>query len=173
MDKEETPDPRSNVFTAQDGIRLAEQLRQDFKGLAGQLSQIQALLATSQKNQIAMMEDITTIQAGLSESRFTRLELELREAELERDAAERNLRNIEKKVEIKQNVRDEQIDTHERIRQAATGALLDLEKQKKESDAAFYLELRRMVIKTIVVGVTGGILAFIAWLIRLYITQGG
>jgi hypothetical protein len=167
----------ADPFTAQDAARLFDLIQQGFKKIGGDISDLSNRVAVTQKNYLEILERIEKVQEGLSENRIGRLELELREAEIEREIAERNLRLAEEKVNIKETQKDKQIDTHERMKAVAAEAHIDIERKRKESNEAFILDVRRSIIKAVLVslsvaGVTGAI-GFIWWLFQLYVNRGG
>ena len=121
------------------------------------------------------MELLARIDSGLAENRVGRLEAELRESELDRDMAEQRLKAAEEKLNLKRNTSVEAVDTKEKIRAASTAIYADLERQKKENEAAFWTDVKRTIIKGVLVtlsisGVTGAI-AFIWWLFMLYLNR--
>jgi hypothetical protein len=172
-----TPPPGPiEPFTARDGVRLFSVIDSMTKRISSSLEEQSNRLAIIQKSGIEMTELLRLIEAEFSESRIGRLELEIQEAERERDIAERNLKAVEEKLLQKQSVKDQNVDTNERIKSAAAAAYSDLEKKKKESSEAFLLDLKRSIVKavltTLAVGAVSGTIAFIWFLVQLYLNRG-
>lgn len=176
-DKRLTPPRPGDAFTAQDGAYLYALIDRVRKEIEAELSNINARLAVAQKNHIEMLETLNIIETGLSEQRVGRLEIEVKETELELAIAEQRRKAVEEKLALKKDVKDNQIDTNEKIKAAATAAYSDLEKKKKESDEAFFMDLRRSIIKAVLISLavsgTAGVMAFIYWLFMLYVNRGG
>lgn len=174
IEKPATPRP-GDPFTAQDATYLYALINRMMKEIKAELEMIRERLAVQQKNHIDMLELLNVIESGLSESRVGRLEIEVMETELEKELAERQLRAVEEKLNRKQAVKDQQIDTHEKIKQAAAVAYADLEKKRKEADEAYRLEVKRGIIKAVLqalaVSATFGTIAFVWWLIQMYVNR--
>jgi hypothetical protein len=179
MTKEDIPvTPRpADPFTAQDGARLFTLIDTMTKRISSTLEEQSNRLAIMQRNDIKILELLQLIEAESSDSRLKRLELEIEEAERERKVAEENLRAIESKISQKQNIKDQNQDTGDKYKAAAASALSDIEKRRKDESAAFLLDLKRSIIKAVLVslsvGAVTGTIAFIWWLFQLYLNRGG
>lgn len=158
-------------MTAQDGAQLAA----GQKEILDVVRQFSNRMASLQRNMIEILEVLGRIDTGLSETRVGRLEAELRETELERDLAERHLKALEEKLALKKDVSEKAVSTDEKIRQAAKTAQVELERQKKETDAAYWVDVRRGIVKTVLTTLAvSGVLAtvaFVSWLIQLYVNR--
>lgn len=161
----------TDPMTAQDGAHIQtsiQELTDLVKGFSNRIANLQL-------SNIQIVELLARIDSGLAENRVGRLEAELRESELDRDMAEQRLKAAEEKLNLKRNTSVEAVDTKEKIRAASTAIYADLERQKKENEAAFWTDVKRTIIKGVLVtlsisGVTGAI-AFIWWLFMLYLNR--
>jgi hypothetical protein len=179
MTKEDLPvTPRpSDSFTASDGMRLFTMIDGNLKRISSTFEDFSNRLANIQRQSIKMIELLEIIESESAESRIGRLELEIEEAQRERDLAERNLQAVTEKLNQKQTIKDKSADTGERIKAVASDVLADADRKKRESREAWLEDLRRSAIKTalniLVAGsVTGGI-AFIWFLVQLYLNRTG
>jgi len=170
-----TPKPMDS-FTAQDGARLFSMIDAGLKRISSSFEEFSNRLAITNRQNLEILNLLRLIEAESNESRVGRLQLEIEEAERERDIAERNLKAIEEKLNQKQNIKDQNVDTGEKLKAAAASALSDLDKKKKESSEAFLLDLKRSIVKAVLVslsiGAVTGAIAFIWWLFQLYLNRG-
>jgi hypothetical protein len=161
----------TDPMTAQDGVQILTQVRELTDIIKGFSNRISVL----QNNNITILEVLARIDSGLAGSRAGRLEAELREMELEKELAERRLKVVEEKLEIKKNESSQSSDTNEKIRAGTASVIADLEKQRKENADAFWLDVRRSIVKgvlvTLSVGAVTATLAFIWWLVMLYMNR--
>lgn len=164
----------TDSFTAKDGARLFIMISDLSKRIEGELQTSRAQIAILNEKIISILETQSRIEAGLSDSRITRLELDLRDAELERDAAEIALRKAEEKLTLKKDVKDASIDTQEKLKNVATSALESVERQKQAARSARWEDLKWSIVKAIAislsVGFAGAAVAFI-WRLVLW-SQG-
>lgn len=170
-----TPRP-ADPFTAQDGARLFTLIDTGLKRISSLLEEQSNRLAIMQRNDIKILEILNIIEDGLTTSRMGRLELEIQETERERDIAEAALRAVEEKLNLKVTAKDQTAGTDEKIKVAAQAAYTDIEKRRKEEEAAFQTDLKRSILKAILislsVGAVSGFLGFIWWLVQLYLSRG-
>lgn len=168
-DQQRPTDP----FTAKDGAALFIELKRVEARIVTEILGLSNRIATLQRDYTQIREGLLRIEGGLSDSRVARLELEVRETELEKEVAERNLQAIEEKLSRKQSIKASSVDTNERIQKVAAGAWEDLEKKRREAQAAYITDLKRSVIKAALSALTVLIMTaiggFIWWLIQLYI----
>ena len=161
----------TDPMTDQDGVQILTQVRELIDIVRGFSNRISVL----QNNNITILEVLARIDSGLAGTRAGRLETELREVELEKDLAERRLKVLEEKLELKKNESSQSSDTNEKIRAGTASVIADLEKQRKENEAAFWLDVRRSIIKgvlvTLSVGAVTGTIGFIWWLVMLYMNR--
>jgi len=161
----------TDPMTAQDGVQILTQVREltdIVKGFSNRISVLQS-------NNITILEVLARIDSGLAGTRAGRLEAELREVEIEKDLAEQRLRALQEKLEIKKNESSQSSDTNEKIRAGTASVIADLEKQRKENSDAFWLDVRRSIIKgvlvTLSISAVTATLAFIWWLVQLYVSR--
>lgn len=175
-DANPTPRPQ-DPFTAQDGARLFASINQELKAIASALTMISGTLSNILNKEITTLEQLSRIEEGLSGSRITRLEQEVKEAELELARAEAAKLAAEEKLRLKAEVKDSSIDTQERLRRVASNQWEDLERQKRAAQDAKIQDLKWSVIKAVVtwgsVGLLGIIIAFLWYLVQGYINRGG
>lgn len=161
----------ADPMTAQDGAKIMTavgELNQTVSAFSNRIALIQG-------SQLQIIELLTRIDGSLSLNRAGRIEVELREAELEFDIAERQLNAIKEKLDLKKNVNNQTVDTQEKIRTASATIYADLERQKKDEEAKYWLDVRRSIIKAVLIslsvaGVSGAI-AFIWWLFQFYLSS--
>jgi hypothetical protein len=172
-----TPPPRpGDPFTAQDGLRLYDLINSMSKRQSSSIDTLASQITTIHKLMIELNALAQVIEEGLTENRVGRLEMELREAMLEKEVAERNLKAKEEKLNLKQSVKENNsVDTQERMNIAAAKAYAEIEKKEKETRDVFVLDLKRSIIKAVLVslaiGATSGTLAFLWWLFQQYINR--
>jgi hypothetical protein len=161
----------ADPMTAQDGARIqtsVQELSDLVKGFSNRIANLQM-------SDIRILELLSQIESGLSESRVGRLEAELKEVEIERNIAEQRYRAMEEKLEIKKNANVVAVDTNEKIKAATKSIYDDLQKQKEEDEAAFWKDLRRSIVKAVLislsVGAVTGTVGFIWWLVMLYVNR--
>ncbi len=161
-------DRPSDPFTAQDAARLFALIDGIRKDVVEKTEELEERI-------ISLQGQAGRIEGSLSENRIGRLELELREAEIDLKNAERNRRGLEEKLNIKKDAVSHSTDTHEKIQ--TISAYAELEKKKRESDEAFRIDLKRGAIKAAVNVLVGGgvlsIVGFFWWLVQLYVNRGG
>lgn len=133
-----TAQDAAQLFTLIDGIK--KELIEKIDELEGRITSIQ--------------NHASRIEGSLSENRVGRLELELRDAEIDLQEADRKRWALEEKLNIKKEAVSHSTDTHEKIK--AISAYAELEKKRRESDAAFQIELKRGAIKAAVNVLVGG-----------------
>ena len=165
------PTPRPNdLFTAQDASKA-------FADLALELRGIRKLLSDVLSKQIMDLEQLSRIEEGLSGSRINRLEQEVREAELELERAEASRRTAEERLKLKSEVKENNIDTQEKLKRIAASSYEDLEKQRRADQEAFKKDIVRGAVKYVVNGLAMGgtlaVLAFLWYLVQLYMSRGG
>jgi len=176
IEKNPTPPPErpADPFTAKDGAQLYSLFDKFQKDVLQQLSD---LSNTLKGNQLDIIDLLSQVAAGLSSSRSGRLDAELKEAELEREAAEWNLRAIEEKLNIKREVKDKTLDTEQKIQTVASSTYASLEEKRRADREAKIEELKWNAIKAVVgaLSVAGSfsIIAFLWWLFQQYINRGG
>jgi hypothetical protein len=158
-------------MTAQDGAHLqtsVQELTDMVKGFSNRIANLQM-------SDIRILELLSQIETGLSESRVGRLEAELKEVEIERNIAEQRYRAMEEKLEIKKNANVVAVDTNEKIKVATKSIYDDLQKQKDDEEAAFWKDLKRSIIKAVLislaVGGMGSVVGFLWWLVMLYVNR--
>lgn len=175
--EEPHPTPRpSDPFTSQDGARLFAQISQDLAKISASLGTISGTLANILNKQIIGLEQLNRIEAGLSGSRINRLEQEVKEAELELERAETARKLAEDKLRLKSEVKDNNVNTQERLQQVANTAFEKLEREKRAERDSKIQDLRWTIIKAVAtwgaIGIVGLIVAVIGFIIRLYFMQG-
>jgi len=173
-----TPPPRpADPLTAQDGLRLFTLINDGQKRLEGLFSELSNRLATMQAQVIRIAGKVDVIAEDTAHNRNKRFELELEEAEREKEIAEAALHAIEQKIAKKQNLKDETQDTGERLKLIAASALSEAESQKKKSREERFEDLRWSVTKAVVtwgaIGLVGFVFAVIWFLVQLYLNRGG
>jgi hypothetical protein len=177
MSPNSVPERPADPMTSQDGARLYAMVENYFKEINNQIKGLSGMIASLQRQQIESLSLLNIIESGLSQSRVNRLEIEVREAELERERAEKNLEVMKERLHIKQEVKDKSVSTNERIQAVTASTVADLEQKRRESSAAFRVDLGRSMVKAVLTALavsgTFGTLAFIWWLIQLYVNQGG
>jgi len=170
-----TPKPMDS-FTAQDGARLFSMIDAGLKRISSSFEEFSNRLAITNRQNLEILNLLRLIEAESNESRVGRLQLEIEEAERERDIAERNLKAIEEKLNQKQNIKDQNVDTGEKLRAAAVAVVTDIDKQKNEKNAARLEDIKWTAIKTVITIVVGGMatgfIAFIWFLVQLYLNRG-
>lgn len=173
-----TPPPRPvDPLTSQDGIRLFSMIDGNMRKISSTLEELSNRLAINQKNDIKILEILNIIEEGLTSSRMGRLELEIKETERERDLAEAAYRAAQDKLNLKQIAKEGTQGTDERIKNAAKEAYTDIEKVKKQDREKWLEDLRRSIIKAVLISfaVSGsaGVVGFIWFLIQLYLNRAG
>jgi predicted nucleotidyltransferase component of viral defense system len=170
IDRQIEQDRPSDPFTAQDAARL-------FASIDGIKKEVMEKIGELEKRIIAVQGHAARIESSQSETRVGRLELELMEAEKDLEIAERNRRNLEEKINLKKEAVTHSADTNEKIKVVAVGAFADLEKQRREANAAKLYDLKWSAIKAGVNVLAGGaalgIVAFIWFLVQLFLNRGG
>lgn len=172
-----TPTPRpADPFTSQDGLRLYSLIDSGFKRLEPLLSDFSNRLATMQLQIIKTNDMVKLIEADTADNRIKRLEIEIEEAERERQAAELALRSAQEKLQKRQTVKDENNDTGERLKQIAASAVTDAESKKKQSREEKLDEIKWAAVKAIAtmlaVGFATGVIGFAWFLVQLYLNRG-
>lgn len=161
-----TPRPQ-DPFTAQDATKA-------FAALTSELRSIKDLLANILNKEIATLEQLSRIEESSSGSRIARLEQEFREAEIERELAEAALHKAEERLQAKSALKENTIDTQERLNRLAKSSYEDLERQKRAERDSKIADLKFSALKAVItwgaVGIVGLVLAFIWFYVRLYIT---
>src|SRR5688572_4458729 len=179
IDRNPTPPPErpADPFTAKDGAQLYSLFDKFQKDVLEQLRGLSNRVAAMQGNQLDIMDLLTRVESGLSSSRSGRLDAELKEAELEREVAERTLRALEEKLNIKREVKDKTLDTEQKIQTVASTTYANLEEKRRAERDAKIEELKWNAIKAVVgaLSVAGSfsIIAFLWWLFQQYINRGG
>lgn len=173
--EEKNPTPRpGDPFTAQDGARLFAELSSIVERMKEDLRTVKGATATLQSQHLTILEAIARVERGLASSRFDRLELELREAELEKEVAEKNLKAKEEKLEKKREVKDHTIDTQDRFKTVASATYEEIEEKKRKDREAKIEDIKLGALKTLVnwgvIGIVGVVVSFILFLFRMYIT---
>jgi chromosome segregation ATPase len=172
MDEQRPSDP----LTALEAAGLFAQIKDLAKDYRQELQRIRAQLATINKQHLEILETLARIEAGSSASRIDRLEIELKEAELDKEAAELALQKAQEKLNIKQDVRKHTLDTQERIKEVAAGAIVDLEKRRQAEREERFRDIKWSAVKAIIVtgavGLAAGVFGFVWWLIQLYVSRG-
>jgi hypothetical protein len=170
----------TDPMTAQDGAQViaeAQKILSEIKTIRDLVNGFSNRIATLQRNNADILEVLARIDTGLAENRIGRLEAELRETELERDLAERRLKILDEKVDIKKNATIQGVDTNDKIRAASASMIADLERQKKEDDEIYWRDVKRSSIKAIVISLSVGgvsaIIGFVWFLVQLYLNRGG
>lgn len=171
-----TPPPRpADPMTALDGARLLTMITAVEARLNGSIGELSNRLASLQRQMIEMSNLVRLIEADTSNTRIKRLELEIEEAEQEKQAAENRLRIAEERLAKKQTIKDENVDTGERLKAVAAAAISDAERQRKETDAAFLIDLKRSILKAVLISLSvsavGGLIAFFWFLAQLYLNR--
>lgn len=171
IDPNPTPRPQ-DPFTAQDAARAFASLELKIDKLIESLGIMSGTLANILNKEITTLEQLSRIEEGLSGSRIGRLEQEIREAELEREVAEAALRKAEDKLRLKSEVKEKTVDTQEHLRQVASSAYQDLEKQRRAEIDAKIQDLKWTIIKTLAVssaiGIAAAIGRFLWFLVETY-----
>ena len=161
----------TDPITAQDGVQILTQVKELREIIMGFSNRISVL----QNNNLTILEVLARIDSGLAGTRAGRLEAELREVELDKDLAEQRLKALQEKLEIKKNESSQSLDTNEKIRAGTASVIADLEKQRKENESAFWLDVRRSIIKgvlvTLSISAVTATLAFLWWLVMLYLSR--
>lgn len=169
-------DRPSDPMSAQDGARLYNLIDNYFKGLNERIGDLSARLSKVEKNQIDTLGIVNLIDAGASQSRVNRLQMDLKESELELQQAEAAVEALRTKLALKENIKNQSVDTNERIQSAAASAVSTLEAKKRESRAVFLADLKITFVKGVVgflaISISGGVLAFVFFLIQLYLNRG-
>lgn len=170
-----TPRP-TDSFTAQDATRLYTMIDVGLRKISSTMEDFSNRMALMQRNDIEILNILKLIEAESADNRVKRLELEIEEAERERDLAERNLQAIESKLAQKQTIKDQNADTGEKMKAAAAAVISDSERKKKESSEAFLLDLKRSILKAVLislsVGAVTGVIGFVWFLVQLYLNRG-
>lgn len=174
---EKNPTPRpGDPFTAQDGARLFAELSSIVDKMKADVQAVKGAIPTLQSQHLAILESVSRIEAGLTASRFDRIALEIRDAELELEVAEKNLKAKEEKLEKKKEVKDHTIDTQDRFKIVASDTYEEIQEKKRKIQEAKIEEIKLGAIKTLVnwgaVGIVGVIVSFLYFLIRLYMSGG-
>lgn len=158
-------------MTAQDGAQILTAVQE----LTALIQGFSNRIAILQQNNLTILEYLARIDSGLAETRAGRLEIELRETEMERDLAEQRLKSLEEKLDLKKNVSHQAADTKEKIRQGSAAVIADLERQRRDEFDAWLRGLKRDIVKAVLISLSvGGVtaaIAFIWWLIQLYINR--
>lgn len=169
-------DRPSDPMSAQDGARLYNLVDQYFKEINSRIGDLSSRIAKVEKHQIDTLEIVNLIDAGASQSRVNRLQIDLKESELELQQAERAVEALREKLALKEDIKNKSVDTNERIQSAAASAVTTLEAKRRESSSIFWADLRMTFIKGVVgflaIGITGGALGFFWWLIQMYLNRG-
>lgn len=167
----------ADPMTAADGARLYNLIEQFIKGKLEEDRKISQRVASIQGYQLDILSRLERVEIGLSASRAGRLEAELKEAELEKDIAESNLEKIKAKLDIKREVKDQTLDTQEKIKTVAANTYANIEEKKRAEYQAWTIDLKRATIKAVVTALAvAGVfsaLGFIWWLILLFVNRGG
>jgi hypothetical protein len=178
MTKEEsnqTPRP-GDPFTAQDGARLFGEFNAIAEGMRRDIATIKGAVATLQNQHLTILEALGEISRGLSSSRFDRLAVEIRDAELELEVAEKNLKAKEEKLEKKKEIKDHTIDTQDRFKTVASSTYEEIEEGKKRARQAKIDDLKFSALKAVItwgsVGAVALVFSFIWFLIQQYINRG-
>lgn len=163
-------------MTARDGANLYNLVEKYFKDISGALRDMSGRLATVEKNQLDTLETVNLIDAGASQSRVNRLQIDLKESELELAQAERAVEALREKLTLKEDIKNQSVDTNERIQSAAASAVNTLDAKRRESRSVFLADLKITFIKGVVgflaISISGGVLAFVFFLIQLYLNRG-
>ena len=175
MTKEDLPlTPRpTDPMTAQDGVRIQTSVKE----LSDLVKGFSNRIANLQMSDIKILELLSQIEAGLSESRVGRLEAELKEWRSSGTLPNRDTRPMEEKLEIKKSANVVAVDTNEKIKVATKTIYEDLQKQKEEEESAWQKDLTRSIVKAVLisvsVGAVGSVVGFVWWLVQLYLNRGG
>lgn len=172
-----TPPPRpADPFTSQDGLRLFSMIDARFKDISSSFENYSNRLAIVSKQNIDIIKLLETIEAESNESRLGRLQLEIEEAERDLEIIERQKRAAEEKLSQKQTIKDKSTDTGERIKAIASEAISDVDQKKKKAREEWLEDLRRSIIKAVLISLSvsavGTLVAFIWFLIQLYMNRG-
>jgi hypothetical protein len=168
----------TDPMTAQDGAHViaeAQKILSEITTIRDLVNGFSNRIAVLQRNNADILEVLARIDSGLAENRVGRLEAELRETELERDLAERRLKILDEKIDIKKSATIQGVDTNDKIRAASASMIADLERQKKEENEAYWRDVSRSIIKAVLISLSVGgvsaIIGFIWWLVMLYVNR--
>jgi len=173
-----TPPPRDpSLFTALDGARLFAMIDSNLKNISSSFESFSNRLAISNKNDIKVLELLQLIESEFSDSRIGRLELEIEEAERERDLARKKLEVLDENLTKRQGIKDKNQDTGERLRVVASEAISDIEKRRAQDRATQIDKIKWALIQAIVitfgVGLATGAVGLAWFLIQLYMNRPG
>jgi hypothetical protein len=126
-------------------------LREFRNGIKDDLRDISARLAVLQKDNIAINASITLMAQEYSETRVKRLEDEAADAEKEKELLEKTLQGLADKIERKRSDTVSALTTSERIQKTATMTYEDIEKNRKELQAAAWKKRFDSVITAVMV----------------------
>lgn len=170
MNNSDHPTPRpGDPFTAQDAAKAFDNLSRELRSFS---SQIPSIL----NRQIEILETLSRIEEGLTGSRISRLEQEVREAELELERAQASQRAAEERLKLKSEVKETSIDTQERLNRVAAHKYEEIEREKRSRRDAQIADLKFSVIKAVVTWGAIGIVALIGsvlwYLLQEYLSRG-
>ena len=159
----------SDLMTAKDAALLFSSIDKKVDGFSDRLDRIEEDIED-------ILRGVIRIDQGLAATRYDRLEIELREIDIKKQEAERNLESLKETLALKQEAKDKTADTNERIKVGAVTVFTDLEKKAQERRAALINDIKMTALKAAVgvaaAGLTGTIFAFIWWLVMLYANRG-